>query len=148
MGAVAVKTNVYDAIVGSAPAGIELFHGYTYSAHPLACAAALATLDVFVEDDLLARSAGLADHFENAVHGLRGKPHVVDIRNQGLVAAVELAPREGTPRATDVFRAAFDKGLLVRVTGETIALSPPLIVTRDEIDRMVGMLGDLLDAQA
>ena len=148
MGAAGVRTHVYDAIVNSASAGIELFHGYTYSGHPLACAAALATLDVFVEDDLLARAQGLAAYFENAVHGLKGKPHVIDIRNQGLVAAIELEPREGTPRATEIFRKAFDAGVLVRVTGETIALSPPLIVSKAEIDRMVEVLGDLLSEEA
>jgi beta-alanine--pyruvate transaminase len=148
MGAVASKTGIYDAIVGAAPQGIEFFHGYTYSAHPLACAAALATLDVFVQEDLLARASSLSGYFEDAVHSLAGKPHVIDIRNQGLVAAIELEPREGTPRATEIFRAAFDSGLLIRVTGETIALSPPLIISKAEIDQIVEKLGALLDKQA
>ena len=144
MGAVACRRGIYDAVTGAQgeAAGIELFHGYTYSAHPLACAAALATLDLYRDEDLFARARGLEAHWEAAVHGLRGEPHVIDIRNLGLVAGIELAPRPGAPgaRAQALFRRLFDTGLLVRATADIIALSPPLIVTPDQIDTMVAML--------
>jgi beta-alanine--pyruvate transaminase len=123
-------------------AGIELFHGYTYSAHPLACAAALATLDLYRDEALFARARGLEGVWEAAVHTLAGAPHVIDIRNIGLVAGIELAPRAGAPgaRAMDLFRTLFDAGLLVRATGDIIALSPPLIVQREHIDQMMDTL--------
>ena len=138
MGAVFVRRGIHDAIVDSAPPGIELFHGYTYSGHPLATAAALATLDVYRDEGLFARARELSPYWEAAAHGLRGLPHVVDCRNIGLVAGVELEPRAGAPgaRAWDVFLDCFAAGVLVRVTGETIALSPPLIVEQGEIDRL------------
>ena len=150
MGAVVAATHVHRAIVDDGPAGIELFHGYTYSAHPLACAAAIATLDLYVADALFARAAALAPAFAAAAHALRGRPHVVDIRALGMVAGIELAPRDGAPgeRATELFRRAFDTGLLVRVTGEIIALSPPLIVSEAQIDEMFGRIGGILDELA
>ena len=150
MGAVVAAGHVHRAIVDDGPAGIELFHGYTYSAHPLACAAAIATLDLYVAEGLFARAAGLAPHFAAAAHALRGKPHVVDIRTLGLVAGIELSPRDGAPgaRATELFHRAFDTGLLVRVTGDIVALSPPLIVTPAQIDEMFGRVGEILDALA
>ncbi|HEY2179676.1 MAG TPA: aspartate aminotransferase family protein [Caulobacteraceae bacterium] len=146
MGAVAADAKVYDAVVGGAPAGIELFHGYTYSGHPLAAAAGLATLDVYAEEGLFARAASLAPYWEDAVHSLKGGPHVIDARNLGLVGAAELEPREGAPgaRAAEVFRRCFDAGVLVRYTGETIALSPPLIIQKEEIDHVVGTLGEAI----
>ena len=146
MGAVAAGAHVYDAVVNGAPAGIELFHGYTYSGHPLAAAAGLATLEVYAEEALFARAASLAPYWEDAVHSLKGPPHVIDIRNLGLVGAVELAPREGAPgaRAAEVFQRCFEKGVLVRYTGETIALSPPLIIDKGQIDEVVETLSEVI----
>jgi beta-alanine--pyruvate transaminase len=150
MGAVACGRELYDTLMGSsgdAP-GIELFHGYTYSAHPLACAASLATLDVYAEEGLFARAAGLAAHWQAAVHRLADAPHVIDIRNMGLVAGIEMAPDPAAPgaRGQALFRHLFDHGLLARATGDIIALSPPLIVSSDEIDEMVSRVADALAA--
>jgi beta-alanine--pyruvate transaminase len=146
MGAVCARRGVHDAVVEGAAPGIEFFHGYTYSGHPLACAAGLATLDLYERDGLFARAASLAGHWEDAVHALRGLPHVVDLRTIGLVAGIELAPRDGAAgaRGLDVFVRCFERGLLVRVTGDIVALSPPLIVERAHIDRMVDLLADVL----
>ena len=148
MGAVAVRDEIHDTIVNGAPDGIELFHGYTYSGHPLAAAAALATLDLYRDEGLFQRAAELAPYWEDAVHSLRGKRHVIDVRNLGIVAGIELEPRPGAPtkRAMELFHKAFDSGLLVRVTGDIIALSPPLILEKAHIDEMVGRIGDLLEA--
>jgi len=147
MGAVAVSRTIHDTIVDGAPEGIELFHGYTYSGHPLAAAAGLATLDIYRDEGLFERGAELAAYWEDAVHSLRGKRHVIDLRNMGLVAGIELEPRPGAPtkRATELFHACFDNGLLVRATGDIIALSPPLILEKAHIDEMFGKIGDLLD---
>ncbi|MFC5373574.1 aspartate aminotransferase family protein [Brevundimonas faecalis] len=147
MGAVGVRSEIYDAVVnGAAGPGIEFFHGYTYSGHPLAAAAGLATLDVYEGEGLYDRARDLGPYWEEAVHSLKGAPHVIDIRNMGLVAAVELAPRPEAPgaRATEVFHRAFDEGLLIRVTGDVIALSPPLIISREQIDELIGPLADIL----
>jgi len=145
MGAVFARNEVFEAFMQGAE-GIELFHGYTYSGHPVACAAGIATLDVFEEEGLLTRAADLAGYWQDAVHGLKGAPHVVDIRNCGLMAAVELAPRAGQPgkRAYEVFTGAFEAGVLIRVTGETIALSPPLIVEKPQIDRIFDCIATML----
>lgn len=144
MGAIACRREIYDTVTGApgAAAGIELFHGYTYSAHPLACAAALATLDLYRDEALFARTRGLEAQWEAAVHSLTGAPHVIDIRNLGLVAGIELTPRPDAPgaRAQELFRRLFDQGLLVRATADIIALSPPLIVTEQQIDTIVRML--------
>jgi beta-alanine--pyruvate transaminase len=150
MGAVAVREGVYDAIVTGAPAGIELFHGYTYSGHPLACAAAIAAMDLQRSDDLPGRALSMEPYFEQAVHALRGLPNVVDIRNAGLVAGIELEPRAGLPtdRAVRVFQRCFDSGVLIRTTGDIIALSPPLIIERPQVDRLVETLGDAIRAEA
>jgi beta-alanine--pyruvate transaminase len=150
MGAVAAASHVYDTVVNGAPAGIELFHGYTYSGHPLAAAAGLATLDVYAEEGLFARAASLAPRWADAVHALRDRPHVIDIRNLGMVGAVELEPREGAPgaRAAEVFKRCFENGLLVRYTGETIALSPPLIISDSQIDEVMTTLGAAIAATA
>ena len=147
MGAVATRREIYDAIVEGARPGIEFFHGYTYSGHPLACAAGLATLEVYREECLFERAATLSTSWEAAMHSLRGKPHVIDIRNLGLVGAIELEPREDSPgtRGMDVFHACFDQGLLVRVTGDVIALSPPLIIDESQIAFIAGKLADVLD---
>jgi beta-alanine--pyruvate transaminase len=147
MGAVFVEPHVHDAFMHGPDGAIEFFHGYTYSGHPLACAAALATLDEYEDSGAFANAAAMAPVFEDALHGLRDKPHVVDIRNLGLVGGVELAPRHGEPgaRGMEVFRRAYEKGILVRVTGDTLALSPPLIIDRFEIEQLVGTLGEVLD---
>lgn len=147
MGAVGVRGEIYEAVVNQATApGIEFFHGYTYSGHPLAAAAGLATLDVYEDEGLFQRATDMAPYWEEAVHGLKGLPHVIDIRNLGMVAAIELAPRPDAPgaRATEVFHRAFDEGALIRVTGDVIALSPPLIISREQIDELIGRLADIL----
>jgi beta-alanine--pyruvate transaminase len=150
MGAVFASRKVHDGLITGPDNQIELFHGYTYSGHPVACAAGLATMEIYEEEGLLTRASELADDWQNALHSLKGLPHVVDIRNLGLVGAVELASREGAPgaRAYDVFVDCFQKGLLIRVTGDIIALSPPLIIERGEIGTIVSMLGDALKRAA
>ncbi len=146
MGAVAVRRSVHDTIVEGAADGIELFHGYTYSGHPLAAAAALATLDLYRDEGLFDRATELGRYWEDAMHSLRGKRHVIDVRTIGLVAGIELEPRPGAPtkRGTALFQKCFDAGLLVRATGDTIALSPPLILESTHIDEMVGRIGELI----
>ena len=148
MGAVAVRREVHDTVVGNAPAGIELFHGYTYSAHPLAATAAIATLDLYREEGLFQRAIELEDYWADAVHSLKGTRHVIDCRNVGLIGGIELEPREGAPtkRAMEVFHRAFDSGLLIRVTGDIIALSPPLILEKAHIDEIFGKLAELIAA--
>lgn len=149
MGGVIAREGIFDAIAGAAaPGGIELFHGYTYSGHPLACAAALATLDVYKDEGLFARCAEMAPYFEQGLHSLRGTAHVEDIRNIGLMGAVQLTPRVNAPgaRAMEVFTRCFDKGVLVRVTGDTVAMSPPFIVERGQIDQLVETLRAVIGA--
>jgi beta-alanine--pyruvate transaminase len=147
MGAVLVRDEIYDAFM-KGPEGIELFHGYTYSGHPLACAAGNAALDIYEEEGLLTRAAELARYWEDALHQLKGLPHVIDVRNLGLVGAIELEPIPGKPteRAVSVFRQAFDKGVLIRTTGDTIALSPPLVVEKGQIDQIADTLRAVLKA--
>jgi beta-alanine--pyruvate transaminase len=147
MGAVFVKDEIFDAFMGG-PDGIEFFHGYTYSGHPLACAAGLGTLDTYRDEDLFARGASLHAYWEGAAHALKGCKHVVDIRNCGLIAGIELEPRPGAAgrRAYEVFLKAFEAGVLIRVTGDIIALSPPLIVEKPQIDRMFQTIRDALQA--
>ena len=125
---------------------IEFFHGYTYSGHPAACAAGMATLDIYEREQLLTRGARLADCWRDAVNRLRNSPHVIDIRTIGLVAGIELQSRQGAAgaRAHEAFLDCYDKGLLIRVTGDIIALSPPLIVEEGQIDEMVTTLGEAL----
>ncbi|MBU1377702.1 MAG: aspartate aminotransferase family protein [Alphaproteobacteria bacterium] len=146
MGAVFARRTVHDALMQGPPAQMELFHGYTYSGHPAACAAALATLDIYAEEGLLTRARDLEGAWGDAVHSLRGLPHVTDIRTIGLVAGIDLSPRAGAAgaRAYDVFVDCFERGLLVRVTGDTIALSPPLIVELAHIETMISILSDAL----
>jgi len=146
MGAVVVDQAIHDAIINAAAPGIELFHGYTYTGHPLAAAAGIATLDVYAEEGLFERARDLAPYFEEAAHSLKGAPHVIDVRNLGLVAGIELEPRPGAPgaRAMEAFHQCFDEGVLIRVTGDIIALSPPLIVEKGQIDEMVGKIGEVL----
>jgi beta-alanine--pyruvate transaminase len=142
MGAAIVRRPVYDAVVNGAGPGIEFFHGYTYSGHPLAAAAGLAALDVYEGEDLFGRAASLSSYFEAAVHALRGLPHVVDLRNIGMVAGIELESRpDGVGgRAYDVFLDCFAAGVMVRITGDTIALSPPLIIDKPQIDQVFDVL--------
>ena len=139
MGAVLVKDTIHDCFMNGPEHLIEFAHGYTYSGHPLACAAGLATLDTYAEDGLLTRAGELGAHFAEAVHSLKGEPHVVDIRDIGFVGGIELAPRPGEPgkRAFDAFLDCYEQGVLVRTTGDVIALSPPLIIEREQIDRLV-----------
>jgi beta-alanine--pyruvate transaminase len=146
MGAVFARREIYDAVIDAASSGVEFFHGYTYSGHPLACAAALATLDIYDHEKLFARAASLEQHWEDAAHRLRGVKHVIDVRNIGLVAGIELEPRAGAAgaRGYETFVKCFENGLLIRVTGDVIALSPPLIVEKEQIDRMFEMLGAVL----
>ena len=146
MGAVIVRNGIYQSVVGATESGIEFFHGYTYSGHPLACAAGLATLELYRREGLFQRTAELAPFWETAVHSLKGFPHVIDIRNLGLVAGIELEPRGGKvgARGYDALVEAFRAGLLIRVTGDIIALSPPLNVERKEIEQIVDLLGNVL----
>ncbi|GAA5664126.1 beta-alanine--pyruvate transaminase [Ochrobactrum intermedium] len=150
MGAVFASRKVHDGLMTGPENAIELFHGYTYSGHPVASAAGLATLEVYAEEGLLTRGAQLADHWQEALHSLKGVSNVIDIRNLGLVGAVELSSREGAPgaRAYDVFVDCFKKGLLIRVTGDVIALSPPLIVEKEQIDTIVSIIGDAIKRAA
>jgi beta-alanine--pyruvate transaminase len=146
MGAVAVKQSIHDAFMQGPPGTIELFHGYTYSAHPAACAAGLATLDIYQREGLLTRAKTLSKTWEDAVHGLRGRPHVIDTRNYGLIAGIEFEAIPGQPgaRAFEIFRKCFERGLLVRTTGDILALSPPLIIEPAHIDEIFGILADVL----
>ncbi|HXS53696.1 MAG TPA: aspartate aminotransferase family protein [Usitatibacter sp.] len=148
MGGVIVSGEIHHAFMSGPPAAIELSHGYTYSGHVLASAAGLATLQLYEEEDLFARAARMAPKLEAAVHSLRGSPHVIDIRNHGMVGAVEVAPRGGSPgaRGYDVFLKCFADGVLVRQTGDILALAPALIVEEAEIDRMVSSLRKALAA--
>ena len=146
MGAVLTSADIHDAFMQGPEHVIELFHGYTYSGNPVACAAGIATLDTYAEEGLLTRAAELEAHWADALHSLRGLPHVTDIRNMGLIGAVELQGIEGSPgkRGFDVFLRAFGKGILIRVTGDIIAMSPPLIISKEQIDELIGALGEVL----
>ncbi|MDO9245538.1 MAG: aspartate aminotransferase family protein [Phenylobacterium sp.] len=150
MGAVFVHRAVHDAVVQGPDGAIEFFHGYTYSGHPVACAAGLAVLEIYAREELFGRVAALAPLWEAALHALRAAPHVIDIRNVGLMGAIELSPRDGAPgaRGYEVLVSALKAGLLVRATGDTIALSPPLIISQAEIDKLTGILGGVLAAIA
>ncbi|KKC33027.1 aspartate aminotransferase family protein [Devosia psychrophila] len=146
MGAVLVSSEIHDAFMGGPEHVIEFFHGYTYSGNPIASAAGLATLETYKEEGLLTRGAEMAPYFEEALHSLKGLPHVIDVRNIGLVGAIELQPIAGQPtkRAFSAFLKAFEAGVLIRTTGDIIALSPPLIVEKSHIDHIVGTLADIL----
>ena len=150
MGAVFVRKSIHDAFMSGPEQSIELFHGYTYSGHPLAAAAGLATLKVYQDEGLFERARALADYWQDAVHALKGRPHVIDLRNLGLVAAVELEARQGAPgaRAYDIFVDCFERGLLIRVTADIIALSPPLIVQKTQIDQIFDTLSSALKRAA
>ena len=150
MGAVFVKQEIHDAFMNGPEHLIEFFHGYTYSAHPLACAAGLATLETYADEGLLTRAASLQGYFADALHGLKGLPNVIDVRNVGLVGGIELAPLPGEPakRAFSVFLDCYEKGVLIRTTGDTIALSPPLIIEKSQIDQIVDTIGGALKRAA
>ena len=150
MGAVFASRKVHDGLMTGPENAIELFHGYTNSGHPVASAAGLATLEIYAEEGLLTRGAQLADHWQEALHSLKDAPNVTDIRNLGLVGAIELSSRKDAPgaRAYDVFVDCFKKGLLIRVTGDVIALSPPLIVEKEQIDTIVSVIRDALKRAA
>jgi beta-alanine--pyruvate transaminase len=146
MGAVFVSRAIHDGLMQGPQNQIELFHGYTYSGHPAACAAGIATLDIYQEEQLLTRASGIQQLWHDALHSLKGYPNVIDIRTIGLIAGVELASRENAPgsRGYGVFVDCLENGLLVRVTGDIIALSPPLIIEKGEIEKIVSTLGDAL----
>ncbi len=146
MGAVFVSDAIYQAFMSIADQGIELFHGYTYSGHPLACAAGMATLDIYEGEGLLTRGTELAPYFEEAVHSLRNLPYVSDIRNIGLMAAIELESRHEAygARGMAALQSAFDKGLVIRITGDTISLTPSLIIRTEEIDQLIDIISNVL----
>ncbi len=148
MGAVAVRHRIYETMMATdAPeTAVELAHGYTYSGHPVACAAALAALDIYENEALFARAKATEPDLEDAAHSLRGLPHVIDIRNIGMAAAIQLEPREGRPneRAFEAYLRCFERGLLIRTTGDTMALSPPLIVTKDQLGSIAETLSGVL----
>ncbi|HUP97754.1 MAG TPA: aspartate aminotransferase family protein [Usitatibacter sp.] len=146
MGGVVVSSDIYQAFMTGAPGAIELFHGYTYSAHPLACAAGIATLQLYDDEKLFARAAGMAPRFEEALHSLKGTRHVVDIRNVGLVGGVELSSRAGSPgaRGFETYLKCFERGVLVRNTADIIALAPALIVEDAQLDQMISTLREVL----
>jgi beta-alanine--pyruvate transaminase len=146
MGAVFVKKDIYDAFMTGPEHLIEFFHGYTYSGNPIASAAALGTLDTYQEEGLLTRASELADCWADALHSLKGLPHVIDLRSIGLIGAIELEPIAGLPtkRAFSAFLKAYDAGLLIRTTGDIIALSPPLIIEKSQIDFIFDTLKDIL----
>ena len=153
MGAVMARKHIHDTIVGSQadPKVIELFHGYTYSANPMACAAALATLETYREEKLFEHAAELAPYWEERLHTLKDAPNVIDIRNLGLMGAVEMSPYPGKPghRAYDAMTKAFsDFDIMIRITGDTIALSPPLIVSKAQIDEIVDKVRGVIEAVA
>jgi beta-alanine--pyruvate transaminase len=150
MGAVLVKRGIHDALMQGPEHVIEFFHGYTYSGHPVACAAALAALDIYARENLFERAASLAPALQEAVHSLNGSPHVADIRNLGLVAGIELEPRPGEPgkRGYDVFLDCYQNGVLVRQTGDILAISPPLIVEESQIHQIVEAVAKALSRVA
>jgi beta-alanine--pyruvate transaminase len=146
MGAVFASETIQDAFMHGPDGIIELFHGYTYSGHPVAAAAALATLDIYARDGLLTRIRELEIYWQEGLHSLKGLPHVIDIRNTGMVGAVHLASRDGAPgkRGYDVFEDCFWDGLMVRNSGDIIAMAPPLIVEKSHIDQIINTLGDVI----
>ncbi len=139
MGAVLASNEIYNTFMTGPEGAIEFFHGYTYSGHPLAAAAGCATLDVYQEEGLFERARSMEDVFADGLHSLKGEPNVIDVRNLGLIGAVELEPIEGQPtaRAMSVFRECFDAGVIVRTTGDILAFSPPLIIDEKQIEIIV-----------
>jgi beta-alanine--pyruvate transaminase len=145
MGAVVCRNEVHDAFM-TGPDTIELFHGYTYSGNPVSAAAGVATLEIYQEQGLFERAASLSPYWEDAIHSLKGARHVIDLRNLGIIGGIELEPRTGAPgkRAYEAFVRAYEKGVLIRVTGDIIALSPPLIVEKPQIDQMISTVAEVL----
>ncbi len=148
MGAVLASAPIYDTFMTGPEGAIEFFHGYTYSGHPLAAAAGSATLDVYENEGLFERVRSLENAFEDALHSLKGEPNVIDIRNFGLIGAVELEPIDGQPtaRAMNIFRKCFDAGVIIRTTGDTLAFSPPLIIEESQIDEVIECVRSMLRA--
>jgi beta-alanine--pyruvate transaminase len=146
MGAVIVKKEIHDAFMVGPEAAVELFHGYTYSSHPTACAAGIATLDIYEREGLFEKTKAIAPYWENAVHSLKGLPGIIDIRTYGLTAAIEYEPIAGSPgkRGFETFLKAFDAGILVRAAGDITAMSPPLIIEKPQIDQLVETLGKVI----
>ncbi len=146
MGAVICRKGIYDAFMDAPENAIEFFHGYTYSAHPVACAAGVASLEIYKEEGLFERARDLSGYWEDAVHSLKGLPNVIDLRNLGLLAGIELEPRPGKPtaRAFEAFLTCYEKGVLIRTTGDIIALSPPLVVEKAHIDQIFGTIAEVL----
>ena len=148
MGAVIVRKDIYDTFMDGPDTAIELFHGYTYSAHPLACAAGLATLDLYRDEDLFARAKAIEPEWADAVMSLKDKPGVLDIRTVGITGAIDLASREGLPgqRGYEALERAFhEEGLMMRTSGDTLVVTPPLIISQDQIGELIGKLGRVID---
>ncbi|MDC0892324.1 aspartate aminotransferase family protein [Pseudomonadales bacterium] len=151
MGAVFVSNEIHETFMKGPENAIELFHGYTYSGHPVAAAAALACLDIYEKEKLFEHSKAISSHFEDAAHGLANCANVKDVRNYGLMAAIELnsGPSGVGTRAFEVFnKCFFEKDILVRVTGDVIALSPPLIASEQEITRLFSQLAEAINETA
>ena len=148
MGAVFVQDKIYDAFMHGPENMVEFFHGYTFSGNPMACAAAMATLDTYEEEGLLTRASELSDYWQDAAHSLADLPLVKDVRNLGLIAGIEMEPIAGAPtkRAFAAFMKAYEAGLLIRTTGDTIALSPPLIIEKQHIDFAFGTLREIIQS--
>jgi beta-alanine--pyruvate transaminase len=147
LGGVIVKDSIYETFTASQGAGIEFFHGYTYSGHPLACAAGLAALEIYEEERLFQKPSIIGKHFEDGIHALKGLPNVIDCRNLGLIGAVELAPRPGAAhgtRAFEVFEKCWDQGVFVRPVGDSLAFCPPLIAEKKHLDQMFGTVSEVL----
>ena len=147
MGAAFIRQNIYDAFMAHNETLVELFHGYTFSANPLSCSVAMACIDICEREGLYHRVNTLSDYWQDAVHSLQGLPHVMDIRNIGLMAGIELEPQSGVlpgQRTWHLFRGCFDQGLLTRANGETLALCPPLIIEKTHIDQMIDIVGQQL----
>lgn len=149
MGAVLASKHIYDTFMTGPEGAIEFFHGYTYSGHPLAAAAGVATMDVYQGEGLFDRAREMEEHFADALHSLKGEPNVIDVRNFGLIGAVELQGIEGQPtaRAMSIFRECFDNGVIIRTTGDTLAFSPPLIISKAEIETVIESVRTALRAQ-
>ncbi|MGB1109209.1 MAG: aminotransferase class III-fold pyridoxal phosphate-dependent enzyme, partial [Gammaproteobacteria bacterium] len=146
MGGVGVRDEIYETLITQSATPIELFHGYTYSGHPLASVAALATLDAYEQDGMFENAEAMSTPLADAVHALKGQPHVIDIRSIGLVAAIEMQARPGAPgaRGFEVMKAAWEKGLMVRFTADILAISPPLIVDQGQIEQIFDTLAECL----
>jgi beta-alanine--pyruvate transaminase len=147
MGGVIVSSDIYQAFMSGPPSAIEFAHGYTYSAHALACAAGIATLELYRDEGLFERAAKMAPVFEERLHSIKGSRHVIDVRNIGLVGAVELAPRPGAPgsRTYETYLRLYEKGVLLRQTGDILSIAPALIVDEAQVDRIVETLRAVLD---